>query len=101
MTDENGYYNWQLHCSGMEIYCDLVSSSFVSLHSEANIESFGQIAFNKQYIGNLLVQCKKFSNFGNIDLKHQNAEINIDCIVYEDEGTINPKPRVNKAVNFF
>eukprot|EP01083_Nonionella_stella_P110673 324051_1 len=113
MTGTNGKNNWQLMCSGMELYGDLLSvceesesnedssvvygagGGTISLISDASITNYGDITSNgttgKCIGGPINIKCTAFRNFGRIESK-DNGRITIQCHSFENASDIDPQP---------
>eukprot|EP01083_Nonionella_stella_P285603 972223_1 len=106
MTAPNHKDNWELHCSGMELYGDLMdcteSESFtktafathggtIALISDSSIINYGNITSNGAIGGFINIQCTVLKNFGRIEAKN-NGRIAIQCHSIETVSDIIPKP---------
>eukprot|EP01083_Nonionella_stella_P038147 103861_1 len=93
MTAQNHKDNWELHCSGMELYGDLMdcteSESFtktafathggtIALISDSSIINYGNITSNGAIGGFINIQCTVLKNFGRIEAKN-NGRLAIQC----------------------
>merc|ERR1712039_141734 len=88
MTATNGQGKWDLDCSGMELYGQLVNSS-VRLESNASVVNFGRITAESTLLS---FECDVFENYGTIEAK--NGQVEIKCKSFKNKFIIKPKPKI-------